>query len=131
MVLLVGCPALQPGADPVEVDAEKTVGVASDTFDTFLKMEYENVDLVRSNAPGVHKFAEYLRQPMAYQGTNYARDIVIVLQANTVRRAYKLNRSADNKASLTTALAVVSTALKETQDDLTALNALTAKPSTP
>lgn len=119
-----GCAALAPGADPIEVRAEQTVSVAASTFDTFLKLEYDEIGLVRSNAPAVHQFAEWLRTPTVV-GTNiWPRDIALVQSANAVRQAYKANRSAANQSSLAAALAAVEAALAQAQAQLAALGTL-------
>ena len=118
-----GCSTLAPGADPVEVRAEQMEGVSADTFDLFLHVEYDNVDFCRSNLPAVHAAAEWLRQPVTL-GTNvWSRDIAMVQSFDATRRAYKANRTADNKASLTAALAALETALRQVQEHLATLAA--------
>lgn len=119
-----GCVALDPGVDPLEVRAEQSVSLAGDTFDTFLKLEYDEISLVRSNAPAVHQFAEWLRQPVTLSSADtnaYPRDIAMVLSANQARAAYKANRSAENKASLVSVLAALEEALRQTQAQMAAI----------
>ena len=45
----------------VVVDAEKTIAISTETFDTFLKAEHDNRAFVKTHLPQVHSFAEYLR----------------------------------------------------------------------
>lgn len=49
----------------VVTNAEKTLRVSKDTFDFFLKLEYDNQTLVKSQFPQIHAFAEYLRKNAA------------------------------------------------------------------
>ncbi len=46
----------------VVVNAEKTLRVSKDTFDLFLKLEYQNQALVKAKYPQIHQFAEYIRR---------------------------------------------------------------------
>jgi len=116
LVCAFGCATLAPNADPVEVRAEQSVSVAFDTFDVFLKIELANEALLKTKAPDVVKFAAWLteRQP-----DGQPRGVSIIQSANAARRAYKANRSADNKATLAAALAALETALAETNKQLT------------
>ena len=43
------------------VNAEKTLRISKDTFDLFLKIEYDNRELVKQRFPQIHTFAQYLR----------------------------------------------------------------------
>lgn len=114
--LTAGCATLNPSADPVEVRAEQTVSIAFSTFDTFLKIESQQEARLITAAPGVVKFADWLREPTP---GGLPRGLSIIESANNVRRAYKANRSAENRASLISALAAVESALSETNKQLT------------
>ncbi|NDD40195.1 MAG: hypothetical protein EB082_17600 [Verrucomicrobia bacterium] len=111
----VGCAVLDPKADPVEVRAEQAVSVAFDTFDTFLKIELANEAQLRAKSPEVVKFAAWLT---AVQPDGQPRGVSIIQSANAARRAYKANRSPDNKATLAAALAALETALAEANKQL-------------
>jgi hypothetical protein len=53
IVLAIGmcsCASVDEGADPVVVHAERTANYALDTFDAFLKFEYENRALINDPA---------------------------------------------------------------------------------
>ena len=113
--LAPGCATLDPKADPVEVRAEQAVSIAFSTFDTFLKLELAQEARLKKSAPACVDFAKWLteRQP-----DGKARGLSLIESANNVRRAYKLNRSPENRASLISALAAIESALAETQKQL-------------
>lgn len=115
LLALAGCVSLKPGADPIEVRAEQTLSVAFATMDTFLKLAHQQESRLKTAAPQVLKFADWLREP---QPDGLPRGASLVASANRVRQAYKANRSADNKASLVTALAIVESAVSETNRQL-------------
>ena len=100
-LLFCGCFAtLQPGADPVVVNAERTIEVARATLDSFVRFEFSN----RAKCPPeVQAAAEKIRRE-APEWFN---------RAMRLKTAYKSNRGADSKADLLTALAVLSTAASE------------------
>lgn len=101
LMLTSGCFAtLQVGADPVVVNAERTIEVARVTLDAFVKFEFNQ----RAKCPKeVQDAAEAIRRN-APEWFN---------RALRFKQAYKLNRNADNKASLLTAVAVLQTAASE------------------
>src|SRR5947209_15503639 len=107
-----GCAALDKGADPIEVRAEQTIQTASDTMDLFIGVEYDNQALIEAKLPAVHQFAEYLREKIpndvndASKGAT-PRGIGLIDSVNQVRRAYKANRTPENKASLAAAVAAL------------------------
>lgn len=105
---LSGCSALRPGADPVVVRAEQATQAALVTFDTFLKIEHEQRAFYRTTMPEAHEFAEHLRK----EGPKW------LATARAMTRAYKANRSPDNKAGLATALAFLDAGLRQAQDYL-------------
>jgi len=95
-----GCATLQPGADPVVVNAERTIEVARATLDSFVRFEFNN----RAKCPReVQDAAEKIRRE-APEWFN---------RAMRLKLAYKTNRGADAKADLLTAIAVLSTAASE------------------
>lgn len=91
---------MQIGADPVVVNAERVLAVSRATLDSFVRFEFHN----RAKCPPeVQAAAERIRQD-APEWFN---------RAMRLKLAYKLNRGADQKADLLTAVAVVSTAASE------------------
>ncbi len=105
---LTSCATVQPGADPVVVNAERTTALAVDTFDTFLQFEYTNRAGVAAVAPAAHDYAEVIRR----NGQAWLQN------ARALTRAYKLNRTPENKASLQTAIAVLQSAITISQQYL-------------
>ena len=104
-LFLIGCASIQPGNDPVVVNAERSTNVAFETINTFLQIEYTNQAWVKANAPQIHTYANYLRGH-AKQWVASATDLI---------GAYKHNRTPENKASLQTAVAVLTTAEVQAQ----------------
>lgn len=132
--LFTGCAALDPNADPIEVRAEQTISTTFDAMDTFEQIELENQALIKAKAPQVHEFAEWLREPLQQEeGTSMPRGISMINSATLVRRAYKANRTPENKASLASAVAALEQIEHQVQDNITSwslvTNTATAKPA--
>jgi hypothetical protein len=89
-----------PGHDAVVVNAERTTQLAVDTFDVFLKWEHDNRTTL-SSVPEIRKVADQIRD----DGESW------LTTARAMTRAYKENRTPENKANLQTAVAVLRTAL--------------------
>lgn len=93
----VGC-QINPKADKVAVSAEISTQVGWDVMDTFVHLEYDHrAELKQWFGPGVHQAANEVRK--------YGRKAVS--DALDLIDAYENNRTAENKANLATALAVV------------------------
>ena len=116
---LAGCASLQPGADPVVVRCQQAERVAFSTFDTFVHLVADNEVRVKSIAPAAFDFAEWLR---AKQLDGTPRGLSMISSLGRVRRAYEANRSADNKASVLSALAALQAAVTESQKHLAVIN---------
>ncbi|MCL4179167.1 MAG: hypothetical protein KJ072_15675 [Verrucomicrobia bacterium] len=101
-LVLVGCSAIQPGNDPVVVNAERTTQLAVDVFDTFLKWEYDHRQSL-SVTPEIRKAADFIRA----KGQDW------LTTARSMTKAYKANRTPENKANLDTAMAVLRMAVTE------------------
>jgi hypothetical protein len=95
LFVLAACSTLTPGADPVVVNAERTTALAADTFDTFLHVEYNNRAQLAAISPAIHTYAEVLRR----NGQTWLQT------ARALTKTYEANRTAQNKASLQTAVA--------------------------
>jgi hypothetical protein len=106
-LVLVGCSAIQPGNDPVVVNAERTTQLAVDVFDTFLKWEYDNRQAL-SVTPEIRKSADFIRG----KGQDW------LTTARSMTKAYKANRTPENKANLDTAMAVLRMAVTEARNYL-------------
>lgn len=104
-------------ADQIITDAEKTTKIADDTFNTFLKLDYDNQTFLKKSAPSVHAFAEYLRKD--------DRALNWLKQARSATKAFKENRTADNKANLQTLIATIKKAIDDTREKMSAASAIT------
>lgn len=116
-------PATAVKGDPVVVNAEKTAAIAKDTFDEFLKLEYEHRELLLKNAPQIHAFAQTLRHRANPGDPPNAIKWIQTLRRVTL--AYKYNRSAENKANVSTALETVAEALSQANQYIAQANAAT------
>lgn len=110
-IVLVGCAKLQPGADPLIVRAEQTEITALATFDLLLNTDDSNRAFYREKAPHFHAFAEWLRAPMPWGGTNLQRSLVLVHNLQNVKATYRKDRS--NSNLLTTALLTIQSAMNQ------------------
>jgi hypothetical protein len=97
IILSTGCsaPSGVTQGDPVVVNSEKAIEASFKTVDAFLKWEHENPAVV---TPAVHAVAQDIRRkaPDAFRN------------ARAVLRAYKQNRTPEQKALLDTWLATIS-----------------------
>ena len=118
LALCAGCKTILPGNDPIIVRAEQSIQVAYATFDTFTALDNDNRELFKTKFPTVHEFAEWLRASVGQPPM--PRGLSIIQSANRVKLAYKSNRTAQNKASLVTALATLESAVMESQRQLAA-----------
>jgi hypothetical protein len=92
-----GCAAIKPGNDPVVVRAEQATKSAIAIIDSFVKYEYDNRLLLQTVEPKVKLAADKMRvnAPQAFAS------------ARNLTKAYKLNRTAENKANLNTIIMVL------------------------
>jgi len=91
-----GCaPAGAVTGDPVVINSERAIGIAWDTVDGFLRWEKANRSVI---PPKVHAVAQKLRAE-APDAFNNARSVL---------RAYKHNRSPEQKALVDTWIATIS-----------------------
>jgi hypothetical protein len=97
----LGCAPLAPGADPIAVDAERTIRASFDAVDGFLQYDHANRPTLRQVAPDVHAFAESLRTTLQDPATSPFE------AAWAAVRAYKAGRTADNGSRVEDAVAVV------------------------
>jgi hypothetical protein len=93
-LVLAGCATVQPNSQLPLVRTEQTLTVALAAVDSFLSFEYRR----RADVPKeVQEIASRVR----------SKAVGAFESANRLRIAYKVNRSAENEASLLTALSVV------------------------
>lgn len=122
-----GCAHLDPGARAIVVRAEQTETIAKDTLDTFLKVDNGNRSFFRTNAPGMHAFAESLRKPVTVNGVSYPQWVGWIHSLDNVKQAYKLSTVSSN--ALIEATATLSAAVSQAAQYIavTATNGLPGK----
>lgn len=96
-LLFTGCAGVEPGSDPVVVNAERGLAVSVEVVQSFMNIDHAHRDWFKANAPDVHAAAETLRRKFPS-----AHDSALALI-----KAYKRNRTPENKASMLTAMALV------------------------
>jgi len=95
---VIGCVPLQPGADPVVVNVERTETVAKSSFDLVLNVDNSKRDFFRTNATGFHNFCEWLRAPQTVEETNtLPRATALLVSLDDVKLAYKAGRASSNE----------------------------------
>lgn len=114
LVLLAGCAALSPGADPIVVRAQQSESVGYATIDTFLKIDNANRGFFVTNAPALHNYAEWLRQPQIVNGTNvYPRGIAYFMSLDNIVVQYQ--QGLVNSNQVANVLANVETVINQAQ----------------
>lgn len=119
--LFTGCASLAPGADSVEVRAEQTILESHDALHAFLLLDNANRDFARTQAPAAHKFAEFLREPVPDVSGTVPRWIGLIESATRTRLEYKKSRGPDNQNKLAAALAGLTSAVAESQKQISQL----------
>ena len=96
--VVIGCAALQPGADPLVVRTEQLETTGTAAFDLVVNTDDANRDFWLTNAPAFHTFAEYLRTPTPIlNSTNILpKGLAIIWNVDQLKVAYKANASASN-----------------------------------
>jgi len=124
-LLFAGCAAIDPGSDPIVVNAERDTQLAADTFTLVATTEQQTRALLVS--------VDYNTAIQIKHGVDFIRlnSPKWLATARAVTKAYKGNRNAQNKANLQTAMATLSTGLTQAQQYLTQINQLSQKKSTP
>ena len=110
--ILSGCCILKPGQDPLVVRSEQAMRALYVTTDTFLEWEYKH----RAQVAYLKPVADKLRRHVPG---------VLAVAADALR-AYKANKSPENKATLTAAMAPVDELLAESQAMAVNIKGLTA-----
>lgn len=94
----IGCAHLQPGADPIVVNVERTETVAKSSFDLVLNVDNSKRSFFATNAPGFHNFCEWLRAPQTVEETNsLPRASALLVSLDDVKLAYKAGRATSNE----------------------------------
>lgn len=115
-LMLTGCSTVAPGSDPLVVRAQQVETTAYSAFDTLLKIDNANRAFFATNAPGVHAFAEQLRQPVL-DGTNQTRQgLLWITQLDRITQAYETNGASSN--AVEASIAVLQTAIISAETDI-------------
>jgi hypothetical protein len=95
--VLSGCAGLQPGSDPIVVNAERLETTAAGAFKFVKEVDNANREFYKTNAPAFHQFVEYLRTPIRMDGTNIIRrDVDMILAVNSAKQTYIQNIGQSN-----------------------------------
>jgi len=113
IIILAACATLNPKADPFVVRVEQTQSVASATFDAVLRLDNTDRSFWMSNAPAFHRFCEWGRTPMAHISGIRPRFVVMQLNVDDLKTAYKNEKSAGNSNKLFLSLSVLKDALNQ------------------
>lgn len=91
--------------DQLVVRTEQVLNIALDTFDTFLKIEYDNRQGLEKVSPKIHEWAENVRR----NGKDWIKS------AQRAKKVYSQNRTAENHANLVTAYKTLKAGIEESQ----------------
>jgi len=94
----------QSATDQVILRAEQTAETAKLTFNTFVHLERDNQALLEQVNPAIHQWAENIRK----NGLNW------IVSLRNATKLFKATRTADNQATLNTALVTLTNAVAET-----------------
>lgn len=103
LMLQSGCAAVKAGQDPVVVNAERLAANSYDVVDAFLTLEQNQRAVLWQVDQSIKHTADKLRHEFP--------EALKSLRATT--KAYKQNRSAENKATVVTWQAVINQLLSE------------------
>lgn len=107
--------------DPFVIRVEQTETIGYSTLDTFLRLDNANRGFWRTNLPPLHRFAEYLRQPVVLDVTNrFPRWAGYIYSLDLVKLNYKAGRATSN--DVVTVLATVETAIGQAQQYISHAN---------
>ena len=87
--------AVEPGNDPIVVNAERVAAASLASFEAVVKYDHENLAVMKQYAPGVHATIQKLRKefPPAWR------------QFRAATKTYKASRTVDNEDALSNAAA--------------------------
>jgi hypothetical protein len=98
LLALAACASPTLTGDPVVINAEKTLRIAKDTLDLFVKLEYDNREMVIAKFPEIHAFAEKVRREAP----------TILKTANDAKNAYKYHHAGATAGQVWAAVGIVS-----------------------
>jgi hypothetical protein len=101
-------PQVEVGSDPIVVNAEKTLLIGRDTFLLLSQVEYTNREELAKIVPAMRGYADYIRR----NSTRWLKT------ANSLKNAYKYNRTSENQRALVATLATISEAINQSKQYL-------------
>jgi hypothetical protein len=110
-----GCSSFNPptqtqaSTDQVILRAEQTAQTARLTFDTFVRLERDNEDLLKQANSQIHVYANTIR----------AHGLDWVDSLRTATKTFKANRTAENQATLNTWITTLTNAITQTNKYIT------------
>lgn len=107
LALLVSCATLSPTAEAFVVRVEQTQTAASATFDFILHLDNADRGFWRTNAPAFHQTCEWMRTPTAYGSNSMPRIVVVQLNVDDLKLAYKASRTVANSNALYSAWTIL------------------------
>lgn len=114
LATIQGCATLAPGADPLVVRTEQVQSIAGPGIDFVLHFDNSDRGFWRTNAPPFHNFCEWLRTPIPYtNGATLPRAILMQVNVDDLKQAYKFSKTSGNSNALYTALGTLSAALTQ------------------
>lgn len=113
VTLGLSCATLNPGADAFVVRVEQTQTAAGATIDMVLRIDNADRGMWKSNAPAFHQFAEWLRTPTPYGSNSLPRSIVLQLNVDDLKLAYRASRSTGSSNALYSAWSVLQTVFSQ------------------
>lgn len=111
-----GCASVNQGQDSLVVNSERLQATALAIMDTFVAVEENNRAYLRTVSPEIENAANKIRR----EGKTALTEL------GAVTRAYKSNRSAENKANINTWLKTLAELQRVATDNLVAANAAIA-----
>lgn len=123
-IILTGCAALAPTANPLVVRAQQTQAIGYTTIKSFVTLEHNNEAFVKANIPAMHTYAEWLRAPQVINATNvYPRGIAFFKSLDAIVVQYKKGTADSNQ--VVNVLATVETAVNQAQWYISSMGAST------
>lgn len=124
-LILASCTTVDVGNDPVVVNAERDTQLAADTFNLVATTEQQTRSVIVAID---YKTAIQIKHGVDYIRVNSPKWLA---SARAVTKAYKDNRTPQNKANLQTAMSTLLAGLTQAQQYLTQINQISQKKVTP
>lgn len=113
VTLGLSCATLNPGADAFVVRVEQTQTAAGATFDFILRIDSVDRGFWKTNSPAFHNLCEWMRTPQLYGSNALPRVVVMQLNVDDLKTAYRASRSVGSSNALYSAWQVLQTAFSQ------------------